>query len=199
MQGLRHLNLSAETTEFFTLHSIAEEHHKEQLWLSLEKICTTQALFDEAVDVAADISRMFYSLFDYIARADVLTTAEERAVYEAVRRVCAGAPAAGRYPVGYTDSAYYLGIHAGAATNWFLRAFCDSDRRSLVTRLPIAQARELAGRFEVEAAPEVFGTSRVHFASPADVDALRSLVLAAYDDEVRHIEAGTPAPPRVGR
>jgi pyrroloquinoline quinone (PQQ) biosynthesis protein C len=199
MQGLRHLDLSAEATEFFSLHSVAEEHHKEQLWLSLEKICTTDALFDEAVGVASDISRMFYSLFDYIARADVLTTAEELAVYEAVRRVCADTPAAARHPIGYTDSTYYFGIHAGAATNWFLRAFCDCERRSLVTRLPLARARELAGRFAVEAAPEVFGTSRIHFGSPGDVEALRGLVVAAYEDEVRHIEAGGPALPRVGR
>jgi pyrroloquinoline quinone (PQQ) biosynthesis protein C len=197
MRGLRHLNLSAEATEFFTLHSIAEEHHKEQLWLALEKICTTDALFEEAVGVAADIARMFYGLFDYIARADVLTTAEERSVYEAVRRVCAGAPAAATHPVGGTDTAYYFGIHAGAADNWFLRAFCDSDRRSLVTRLPLARARELAGSFEVEAAPEVFGTSRVHFKTPADIETLRGLVLAAYEDEVRHIEV--PAPSRLMR
>ncbi len=195
MQGLRHLHLSKDTTEFFTLHSVAEEHHKEQLWLSLEKICTTDALFDEAVDVAADIARMFYNLFDYIARADVLTTKEERAVYEAVERICAGAPAT--VPIGYTDSAYYFGIHAGTATNWFLRAFCDSERRSLVTRLPLARVRELAGRFEVEDAPEVFGTSRVHFGSPADIETLRGLVLAAYEDEVQHIEATASVPPRV--
>jgi pyrroloquinoline quinone (PQQ) biosynthesis protein C len=189
MAGLRRLHLPDEATEFFSLHSVAEEHHKEQIWQALERSCPTDREWREALGVASDVSRMFYSLFDYIARAEFATTAEELEVYAAVKRLCAEAEAAARQPIGYRDAAYYFGIHAGTPENWFLRALCDSERRSLVTRLPVEQLRALAAGAEVEEAPEVFGASRVYFAAPRELDRLRGLVVAAYDEQVRRLAA----------
>ncbi len=192
MAGLKHLNLSPYATEFFSLHAVAEEHHKEQIWQALERICRDDDELREAIDVAADVARMFYSLFDYIARSSVVTTDEEMAVYEGVRRICAQSPHGPRHPVRHRDAAYYLGIHAGEAGEWFLRAFCDSDRRSLVTRLPVDVARSLAGRHEVEEVPAVFGASRVYFDGPAQLDELRPLILGAFDDVARRMEGTAP-------
>jgi pyrroloquinoline quinone (PQQ) biosynthesis protein C len=192
MAGLKQINLSAHATEFFSLHAVAEEHHKEQIWQALERICRDDEELREAIEVAADVARMFYNLFDYIARSSFVTTSEEMAVYEGVRRICEESPQGRRHPVRYRDAAYYFGIHAGEADQWFLRAFCDSDRRSLVTRLPLDRARSLAGKREVEEVPAVFGSSRVYFDGPKDLDELRPLILGAFEDVARRMEKTAP-------
>jgi pyrroloquinoline quinone (PQQ) biosynthesis protein C len=194
VKGLQRMNLSSDVTEFFSLHAVAEEHHKEQIWGALERICTDDGQLREAIEVAGDVARVFYNLFDYIARSSFVTTSEELEVYEKVRGICDGAPGAKRHPVGYRDAAYYLGIHAGDADQWFLRAFCDSDRRSLVTRLPLDRAKSLAGDHEVEEIESVFGASRVYFASPKDLDRLRPLILSAYQDQLQRLEAAPSRP-----
>ena len=196
MDGLRRMHLSSDATEFFSLHAVAEEHHKEQIWQALERISKSDDELREAIEVAGDIARMFYSLFDYIARAEFLTTSEEMEVYENVRRICSASPAAARHPVRHQDAAYYFDVQLGGPQSWFVRAFCDSDRRSLVTRVPVERARSLAPRHEVEEAPPVFGASRVYFGSPKELEELRPLVLAAYEDEVRRAESPPAAAPR---
>jgi hypothetical protein len=75
-------------------------------------------------------------------------------------------------------------------SQWFLRAWCAGTRRALVTRVPVEQVRLLAPGFEVEAAPEALGASRVYFGAVRDVEKLRPLVLMAYEDQVRRLKTG---------
>ena len=131
---------------------------------------------------------MFYTLFDYIARSEYQTTPEELAVLEKVRAICGRSALGSRWPIAHKDAAYYFGITLGDGSAWFLRALCDSDGRSLLTRLPVDEARSLSRDFQVEDAPGVFGRSRVYFRTPADVEALAPLVLAAYEREIRRLE-----------
>jgi pyrroloquinoline quinone (PQQ) biosynthesis protein C len=194
MQGLRHLPLSAEETVFFEVHSAVEHEHAEQLLTSLMRVCANEAEWREAVGVAGDISRAFYSLFDYIARADFSTTPEEIRVYELVNQLCRGSANASR-PIAYTDSAYCFGVHlAGEPQRWFVRALCDSERRSLVTRLSVEQARQLSPGFKVEPAPEIFGQSRILLDDVADVRKLEKTILAAYEQEVARAPGAAEAP-----
>lgn len=119
--------------------------------------------------------------------AQIETTEVELEIFRIVQRLCA--ESALKQAVNYKDSASYFGINLGKVTSWFLRAFTNGKKKSLVTRLPVEQAAMLAPGFEVEAAPDGIGKSRVHFNAPADVEKLRALVLVAYEDEVRRQSA----------
>jgi hypothetical protein len=48
----------------------------------------------------------------------------------------------------------------------------------------------LSPGYQVEPSPEVFGTSRVYFASPADLDKLRPLIFYAYEQQVKQLQGG---------
>jgi hypothetical protein len=49
----------------------------------------------------------------------------------------------------------------------------------------------LAPGFVTEAAPPVFGASRVYFNKPQDLERARALVLLAYEREVKRGESGS--------
>jgi pyrroloquinoline quinone (PQQ) biosynthesis protein C len=189
--GLKHLKLSAETEYFWILHSGADVEHAEQLRAALLNVCRSPEEWHSAVELAGEISQMFFTLFDYIARADVVTTDAELEVYDTVKRICGDSPSAAKYPVQYKDAVYYFGINLGPADRWFLRAFCDARRHSLVSRLPLQQVAMLAPGFVTEAAPPVFGASRVYFDKPQDLEKARALVLSAYEREVKRAETGS--------
>jgi hypothetical protein len=185
LDGLRPLALSSEATKFFVVHSGADIVHSEQLRKALFKVCKSEEDWRTAVDTAGEASQTFYTLFDFIASAQLVTTGEELQVYETVKRICADSPFAASYPVQYKDAVYYFGINLGARDRWFLRAFCDMRRHSIVTRLPVDRAAALAPAFEVEAAPAVFGASRVYFNTVEDLTKLRSLIFSAYEAEAK--------------
>jgi len=193
MTGLRQLKLSSEATRFFVVHSGADIVHAEQLRIALLKVCQSPQEWREAIDLASDTSHMFFSLFDFIASASLVTTGEELEVYETIKRLCADSPFAAQYPIQYKDAVYYFGINIGTPDRWFLRAFCDTRKHSLVTRLTVEQAKLLSPGFAVEAAPAVFGASRVYFDTPRDLEKLRALIFFAYEDEVKHIATSSAA------
>jgi len=117
------------------------------------------------------------------ASTQLETTEVELEIFQNVQRLCAESTS--KQAISYKDSASYFGINLGKVTSWFIRAFTNGRRKSLVTRLPVEQASMLAPGFEVEAAPEAMGKSRVYFGAPTDIDKLRALVLVAYEDEVK--------------
>jgi hypothetical protein len=115
--------------------------------------------------------------------AQVETTEVELEIFRIVQKMCAESSV--KQTVSYKDSASYFGINLGKVTSWFLRAFTNGKKKSLVTRIPIEQASMLARGFEVEATPEGLGKSRVYFNAPSDLEKLRALVLVAYEDEAK--------------
>jgi len=115
------------------------------------------------------------------------TTEVELEIFRVVQRICSESPV--KQTVSYKDSASYFGINLGKVTSWFLRAFTNGKRKSLVTRVPIEQASMLAKGFEVEATPESLGKSRVYFNTTSDIEKLRALVLVAYEDEAKRQSA----------
>jgi pyrroloquinoline quinone (PQQ) biosynthesis protein C len=189
--GLKHLKLSPEAEQFWILHSGADVEHAEQLRAALLTVCRSPEEWHAAVELAAEISQMFFTLFDYIARASVVTTGEELEVYETIKRICSESTFAASHPVEYKDAVYYFGINVGSPERWFLRAFCDTRRHSLVSRLPLQHMAMLAPGFAAEAAPAVFGASRVYFNTPQDLEKLRALILLAYEREVKRGEPGS--------
>lgn len=115
--------------------------------------------------------------------AVIETTELELEIFRIVQKLCAESSI--KQTISYKDSATYFGINLGKVTSWFLRAFTNGKKRSLVTRVPLEQALLLAKGFEVEATPESMGRSRVYFNAPSDIEKLRALVLVAYEDEVK--------------
>lgn len=115
--------------------------------------------------------------------AVIETTELELEIFRIVQKLCAESSV--KQTISYKDSATYFGINLGKVTSWFLRAFTNGKKKSLVTRVPLEQALLLAKGFEVEATPESMGRSRVYFNAPSDIEKLRALVLVAYEDEVK--------------
>jgi pyrroloquinoline quinone (PQQ) biosynthesis protein C len=187
--GLRHLKLSPDAEEFWILHSGADVEHAEQLREALLGMTRSSQDWRAAVDLAADISQMFFTLFDYIASASLVTTGEEIEVYETIKHLCGESAATKNYPVGYKDAVYYFGVNAGSPERWFARAFCDTRRHFLVTRVPVEQAQSLVPGTAVESAPPVFGNSLVYFDHPKDLEKIRPLILSAYEREVQRAQA----------
>ncbi len=127
------------------------------------------------------------------------TTEVELEIFRIVQRMCA--ESALKQAINYKDSTSYFGINLGKVTSWFLRAFTNGKKKSLVTRLPMEQASLLAPGFEVETAPDGIGRSRVYFNAPGDIEKLRALVLVAYEEEVKRQSTPTAdegAPPGEG-
>jgi pyrroloquinoline quinone (PQQ) biosynthesis protein C len=87
IQGLRHLHLSPDAIDFWILHSGKDVEHAEQLRKALFRACRTPEQWQGAVDLAEDTAHMFFQLFEHIARAAYLSTDEQSAVYEEVKRL----------------------------------------------------------------------------------------------------------------
>lgn len=118
----------------------------------------------------------------------VVTTAEELELFAIVQRICATSPHS--VPIAYKDTGSYFGINLGKVTQWFIRGFCTPPKMALVTRVPLEQARALAPGFEIDAPSEAMGASRVYFSAPSDVERMRPLVLAAFEDALRRRSGG---------
>ncbi|WP_342375392.1 type I restriction endonuclease [Myxococcus stipitatus] len=117
------------------------------------------------------------------------TTELELEIFRIVQKQCAESTL--KQTIGYKDSTTYFGINLGKVTSWFLRAFTNGKKKSLVTRLPTEQAALLAPGFEVETAPDGLGKSRVFFNASSDIEKLRALVLVAYEEEAKRQSSGT--------
>ncbi|MCR4315875.1 MAG: type I restriction enzyme HsdR N-terminal domain-containing protein [Planctomycetes bacterium] len=74
------------------------------------------------------------------------------------------------------DTQSYLNISFKLPTKWFLRYFTSSRSKSIVTLVPVEEARTLAHGFEVETAPAASGISRIYIEHPAQVWALHKIV-----------------------
>lgn len=116
----------------------------------------------------------------------VVTTADELELFEAVKAICAESWV--KSPVSYKDTVSYFGINLGKVSRWFVRAFFNGPKKSLVFRLPLEQVQLVARGFEIEAAPETFGKARVYVSGPKDAEKLRALVLLAYEEECKRGE-----------
>ncbi len=108
-------------------------------------------------------------------RSNLDTTQEEMEFYGVVRDICAKA---GFNPeeILPRDTANYFNVSYKRPTKWFVRFFANGKRKSLVTWVPVNEAKGMAGGFEIEPAPAGLGTSRVFIDSVPQVWALNSLV-----------------------
>lgn len=106
----------------------------------------------------------------------IVTTDEEMRFHSLVSEACvrAGFDSA---RILCRDTVNYFNVSLDKPTKWFLRLFADARRKNLVTPLPAALVRELAPGFEVEEAPQVFGTSRVYIDSVEQVSGLEQVVV----------------------
>lgn len=172
---------------FWDIHAGEEDiHHREMMRDSLTLMMKeSPESVDEMAKGYLKAKKNFDQFWDNIFTATgagsghIVTTDEELAVLAQVKKVCADSKIVA--PVHYKDEPNYFGILGGGDNRWFLRAFCDGPRKSLVTPLPVEQAELLSPGFEVEAAAPVFGRSRVYFNGAADIEKLRVLVLRSFE------------------
>jgi hypothetical protein len=107
------------------------------------------------------------------------TTDAELAFAEAVRQICSAAGVSTEH-ILHKDTTHYMNVSYRTPSRWFVRFF-DKKRAAITTLVPVEDARGLAGGFEVEAAPPVFGVSRVYVDGVEDLQRLRGLVLRSLD------------------
>ncbi len=125
---------------------------------------------------------------DGSGNSGVVTTEEELVIFQIVNRICGESSL--KSEVKYKDTTAYFGINIGVVTRWFLRVFTNGSKKSVVTRLAPTQAAMYAPGFSVESAPDNLGKSRIYFNAPADFERLRTLIIHAYEDEVKRLKSG---------
>ena len=115
----------------------------------------------------------------------IITTPEEREIFEVIKGICADSPSKGT--VQYKDAVNFFAINLGPVRSWFIRLYTGVRRKkSLLVRLPAVLAEPLAKGFQLESEPE--GT-RVYFNTTADLEKLRSLIVRCYEDAVRNLKS----------
>ena len=125
---------------------------------------------------------------DGSGNSGVVTTEEELAIFQIVSRICGESSL--KSEVKYKDTTAYFGINIGVVTRWFLRVFTNSSKKSVVTRLAPTQAAMYAPGFSVDSPPDNYGASRVYFNTSADFERLRTLIIHAYEYEVKRLKSG---------
>ena len=112
----------------------------------------------------------------------VETTEEELEIFRIVAKLCAESNV--KVPIKYKDTQSYFGINMGR-NRWFLRAYCNGPKKSLICKVPLEQASMLARGFQVAATPE---GSRIYISAASDMEKLRALILVAYEEEAQHVD-----------
>lgn len=133
------------------------------------------------------------------ARATAETTAEELEFYSVVRDICAKS---GINPeeVLYRDTVNYFNVSYRKPARWFLRLFSGARRKSVISLVPVEEARQLVSGFTIEEAPAVYGASRVYIESMPQMWALKALVmrslelLATTKEDASTPETAAPTP-----
>ena len=113
-------------------------------------------------------------------KATVETTQEELDVYNVVRDIC-GKSGINPDEVLYRDTTTYFNVSYRKPTRWFVRFFSNAKRKSIVTWVPVEEAKQWVSGFAVEESPAAFGVSRVYIDNVAQMWALKSLVLRSLE------------------
>ena len=113
------------------------------------------------------------------SKKGIITTEEELAVYEMIKEICVAGAGCDPDEIIYRDTINYFSISYKRPTKWFVRYFGDSQRKAVVTALPVDETRGLCPDFEVEKAPATFGVSRVYIDSATHISRLKPVILKA--------------------
>ena len=106
----------------------------------------------------------------------IVTTEEELALYEKVKEICVSGGASGT-DILWKDTINYFIVSYKKPNNWFIRFFSGPRKKSIVTMLDVEELRALCPGLPVEAAPPVFGTSRVFIEDISKLSELSALIL----------------------
>lgn len=125
------------------------------------------------------------------------TTDEELEFFETVKAICSKAGYA-EEDILHRDTTGYFNVSYKRPTKWFVRFFSGGQRRSIVTLVPVEEARGLCSGFEVEEAPSGYGISRVYVDSVAQLWAFTALVTRSlqilHERRDEPVEASTTPP-----
>lgn len=105
-----------------------------------------------------------------------VTTEEEIEVHRTISEICSHM-GADPSDIIYRDTTNYFNISYKRPTKWFVRYFGAGKRKSICTHVAVEEARALATGFEVQDAPSVFGVSRIFFDNPAQLWAIKGVII----------------------
>jgi hypothetical protein len=117
----------------------------------------------------------------------VVTTAEELKAFDIISTMLAEhVPDPSKLAYRDTTTMGYFALQYGVSTRWFARFFMQRrEQKTVVLRLPVDRARELAPEFKVEEAPAGLGNSRLYFDSLEDLGRLRPVLREAVQEVVQ--------------
>lgn len=75
----------------------------------------------------------------------------------------------------------YFSIYLSNPTKWILRFNLDSNKKKVITKLPLNILKNEYPYYKVEPCPRSIGTSRIYIKSPKDLVNLEWCILKAYD------------------
>ena len=127
-------------------------------------------------------------------KKETVTTDEEMKFFEKASNVLSHAGLTGVDPdkLCYKDTKNYFNVSYDRPTWWFLRFFGDSRKKNVVTLVPVETAKTLAPSFEVEAAPSVFGESRIFISSVDQLWALKDVLVESLKLLLASKDCGSP-------
>jgi hypothetical protein len=120
---------------------------------------------------------------------------EKQEFFRIVREACAK-PGISAESILCKDTTYYFNVSYSRPTFWFVRFFGDTKRKNITTLVPVEEAKLLAKGFEVEPAPEAFGSSRIYVADVAQTRGLK--LLLARSLEILQAQKAGPDPDVAG-
>jgi hypothetical protein len=86
--------------------------------------------------------------------------------------------------LAYRDTSGYFAVQYGVSTRWFARFCLDRREKAVLFRLPVDLVRDLAPEFKIDEPNKSFGTSRLYFSSPEELDRLQPVFVAAVREVV---------------
>lgn len=117
---------------------------------------------------------------DIVSKKQIITTEEELEGYEIVKSILERNNI-DISDINFKDTTNYFSIYNKSATKWIIRFNLSANRKNIMTKLPLENAKSVCSSYEVEVAPKSVGESRVYIESINDLEKLESYIVSSYN------------------
>lgn len=112
---------------------------------------------------------------------EVRTTEEELKCFEIIKKTLIKA-GKNISDLGNKDTTVYFAVYNKNIFNWFMRISLDTQKKFILTRIPLDKVSQFAVGFRIEQAPKSHGESRIYINSAEDLTKLDRLIVECFDD-----------------
>lgn len=112
---------------------------------------------------------------------EIRTTEEELKCFEIIKKILIKA-GKNISELGNKDTTVYFAVFNKNIFNWFIRINLDTQKKFVLTRMPVDKASQFTADFKIEQAPKGQGESRIYINSAGDLLKLDKLIIDCFDD-----------------